>query len=307
MTGNVSTSRSQIRPTCPTIRPCAGITVHQLLTRTGGVPDPWHGMSEEEIRAVQSISFGEFVGVINSTDPIEPDWGAGLNYVLLPRLVELVPGQSYEDYLIEHIFDPLEMNHTSYCDLADHSRERAIGYEPDLTCADTELYSLNSVEGRHGFDALCTTAEDLFRWSTGLTPGVFLSVDTLEKWFTAHVSLEAHDFENYCYGVFIPNPDHEQRRSIVAAGIGPGSVVFMRWYPDEEILVLSLRNTADTGTWAAWSVSGVLANIAQSYTTTPGGGQRESTKAPLRTALGDAPGAVPGASRRLSEGVGRVP
>ncbi len=60
----------------------------------------------------------------------------------------------------------------------------------------------------------------------------------------------------------------------MAAGIGPGSVVFMRWYPDEEILVLSLRNTADTGTWAAWSVSSVLANIAQSYTTTPGGGQR---------------------------------
>ncbi len=242
----------------------AGVTVHQLLTRTGGTPSPLSGMSEEEIRAARSMSFEKFVDLLSGMGTVEPDWGAGLDYVLLIRLVELVSGQAYEEYLREHIFSPLKMDHTSYCDLEDQSRGRAIGYENDLTRADIDLYTLNSVEGPHGFGSLCSTAEDLFRWGQGLVPGVLLSADTLDKWFSAYVTLEANSLDNYGYGVFVPDPDHEDRRSIVAPGMGPGSAVLVRWFPDDEILVVVLRNVSDPGVWRSWVSSGLMADIVQS-------------------------------------------
>ncbi len=97
-----------------------------------------------------------------------------------------------------------------------------------------------------------------------MTAGTLLSGSTLERMFVPYTALEANSLDSYGYGVYVPDLDHEQRRSIVSIGTIPGSVALLRWYPDDEILVLFLRNTPDLGAGRSWAMSELMADIVQS-------------------------------------------
>jgi CubicO group peptidase (beta-lactamase class C family) len=94
----------------------AQITVRHLLNQTSGLstktgrafqgnPDVSDGALEGAVRALRDVSLAEPVGKAYQYSTI--------NYAVLGLIVQTVSGQSFEDYVQEHIFSPLDMR-TSY-------------------------------------------------------------------------------------------------------------------------------------------------------------------------------------------------
>jgi CubicO group peptidase (beta-lactamase class C family) len=92
----------------------AKVTIHQLLTHTGGTGDffgPEFFAHHAELKELK-----DYVALYGNREPRFPP-GSKWEYsnygmILAGRIVEVVSGQSYNDYLQEHIFKPAKMKST---------------------------------------------------------------------------------------------------------------------------------------------------------------------------------------------------
>jgi CubicO group peptidase (beta-lactamase class C family) len=91
------------------------ITVRHLLSHTSGLPesadvalltstDTSAGALERQVRALDSVALNRPVGVSFEY--------ANVNYATLGLIVQTVSGQSYEEYVQQHVFAPLDMRHS---------------------------------------------------------------------------------------------------------------------------------------------------------------------------------------------------
>jgi len=104
--------------------PYPGVTVRQLLTHTGGVPDylddiNWLiGIWEKEGRIPDNNDVLRFLCEGTSEPYFAPGDGyeyCNSGYCLLALIVERVSGVSFEDFLRKNIFEPAGMNSTAVC------------------------------------------------------------------------------------------------------------------------------------------------------------------------------------------------
>src|SRR5262249_50644229 len=93
------------------------ITIHHLLTHTAGIPSftgfP-DNMRYERLPTTVEATVRRF-----KEKPLEFEPGTRMKYsnsgyVLLGYIIEKVTGTSYERFIIEHIFQPLGMEHSGY-------------------------------------------------------------------------------------------------------------------------------------------------------------------------------------------------
>jgi CubicO group peptidase (beta-lactamase class C family) len=89
----------------------AEITVRHLLNQTTGISEKdgnrfWASQKtlEEEVRGLDYLQLAEPVGTTFQY--------SNINYGIAGLIVEKVSGQSYADYVTEHIFEPLDMRHS---------------------------------------------------------------------------------------------------------------------------------------------------------------------------------------------------
>lgn len=91
----------------------ARITVRHLLNQTSGLADagfPAYTLPQPESieERVESLRDAKLV-----SEPGEEFYYTDLNYAVLARLVEVVSGEPFSEYLHNHIFDPLRMKNTT--------------------------------------------------------------------------------------------------------------------------------------------------------------------------------------------------
>jgi CubicO group peptidase (beta-lactamase class C family) len=93
----------------------AQITVRHLLYQTSGLStktgrsfqgsgDISDSALEQTVRKLSDVELAGAVGAVHQYSTV--------NYSVLGLIVQTVSGQSYETYIQEHIFDPLQMNHS---------------------------------------------------------------------------------------------------------------------------------------------------------------------------------------------------
>ncbi|ANF98814.1 hypothetical protein AR543_13790 [Paenibacillus bovis] len=109
------------------------ITIADLLHQTSGLPQvdgikaitQGSGSLEQHIRSLQNVS--------PQSTPGHTFEYSNLNYNILGGIVEAISGQTYEDYISSHIFQPLNMSH-SYASRqqAQLAGEEYQGYQPIL-------------------------------------------------------------------------------------------------------------------------------------------------------------------------------
>lgn len=118
------------------------------------------------------------------------------NYCILAAIVEKITGKTFEDFMMENVFVPLEMNETFIYNKA-HQKEVenvAIGYTRRRRVAE-DTY-LNGVVGDKG---IYTTVEDMLKFDQALFNGNPVRSEILEEAFKpAHKRLYIHD--NYGFG-----------------------------------------------------------------------------------------------------------
>ena len=128
----------------------ARITVRQLLNQTSGIPPNSENEQKEGFLSLGNETLEQYVRGLKTLALDRPVGAsfeyANTNYSVLGLIVQTVSGQSYETYIQQHIFAPLQMSH-SFASEQDAGRDglaqgyqlwfgfpvpTALSYPPDL-------------------------------------------------------------------------------------------------------------------------------------------------------------------------------
>jgi len=163
------------------------VTIEQLLTHTGGTGDifgPEFDKNRLELKTLQ-----DYVKLYGNRGPeFEPgsQWKySNYGFLLLGVIVEKVSGQSYYDYVRDHIFKPAGMTATASEPEDQVVPDRSVGYmRPDNSWqpnTDTLPYRGTSAGGGY------STVEDLLKFATALQTNKLLNAQYTEMLTTGKV------------------------------------------------------------------------------------------------------------------------
>ena len=210
------------------------ITIHHLLTHTSGIPNLTDFPDFLETVTLPSPAEKTIERFKNKPLNFEPGTEfsySNSGYVLLGYLIEKISGKSYEDFLKENIFQPLNMANTGYDRTSTILKNRAAGYTistDGLANADYIDMSLPL-----GGGCLYSTVEDLYLWDRALYTDKLVSKPILEKIFTPFK-------EDYAYGWFVSEL-FKHKRIDHSGGIQGFSCNISR-YPNDDLCIVALSN-----------------------------------------------------------------
>jgi CubicO group peptidase (beta-lactamase class C family) len=214
------------------------VTVHQLLTHTGGAGDffgPEYDKNRDTLRSLQ-----DYVALYGARAPtFEPGakWDyANYGFILLGRVVEVVSGQSYYDYVAEHVFKPADMTGSGFEPETTAVPGRAVAYEhvgDQYKPAGGVPWRGTSAGGGY------STAEDFLKFASALYDGRLLD-ETHRKLMT---TAQADDGRGgkYGYGLSIPSSNIPM---VGHSGGAPGMNGDLRILSGGEGVVVTLSNVA---------------------------------------------------------------
>lgn len=211
-----------------------GVTIHHLLTHTGGVPsytdDPAYRKKMMMPETVKSM-IARFRDRPLDFKPGEKFHYSNSGYFLLGAIIEKLSGKSYEAFLKEAIFDPLGMKDTGYDRAATVLPGRASGYTLGKDGPVNAEYL--DMSQPYAAGSLYSTVEDLARWDRALADGKLISKDAYAKMYTPAKN-------NYAYGWVVTTA--KGRKEIQHGGGINGFVTQILRYPDEKVCVVVLCN-----------------------------------------------------------------
>lgn len=180
------------------------VTVRQLLNHTSGAPDYWDGPVSEQPSFTKRImsrpnelwtpetlldfsrNYQHAVGSPGSTFHYS-DTG----YILLGCLIEKVSAKSFDVNLIEHFFEPLQMNDTYLMFHAGASKQQDRKAIQDLWVNGVEMSQFQSLSCDWSGGGIVSTPRDLVRFQKALWNGDLISKSSLNE-----MSLAEHKFRS---------------------------------------------------------------------------------------------------------------
>ncbi|MDP3590503.1 serine hydrolase [Phenylobacterium sp.] len=218
-------------------------TIRQLLTHTAGAGELFTLGFSENRDALREIA--DIVAFYGGRPPeFEP--GATFAYsdygfILLGRIIEVVSGRSYDDYVAVKILTPAGMHRTGALPEAVTVPDRTtdyvmIGdrYEPT---SGTLPYRGTSAGGGY------STVGDLAAFATALSSDKLLDQTHTRLMTTGQVPTD--EGQRYGFGVF--DYSHPGWREIGHNGVGPGLNAELRILADGKVIIVILTNVAPPG------------------------------------------------------------
>jgi CubicO group peptidase (beta-lactamase class C family) len=213
------------------------ITIHNLLTHTAGIPNFTSFPDYATTKALPSPAEKTVARFRDKPLDFEPGSKfsySNSGYVLLGYLIEKISGQSYEKFLQENIFTPLEMKDSGYDSNSDVIARRAAGYAPGGHGGLVNAGFVNmTIPG--GAGGLYSTTEDLLKWERGLLGGKVLSAASLQQMTTPFK-------DDYAFGLLVRT--ERGRKQIWHNGGIEGFNTSMAYYPDSKVVVAVLANVS---------------------------------------------------------------
>ena len=174
------------------------VTIEHLLTHTGGTGDIFG--PEFEKRRLELKTLRDYVTLYGQRAPqFEPGsrWQySNYGFLLLGVLIEKVSGQSYYDYVRDHIFKPAGMTSTASEPEEQSVSARSVGYMRSDTGdwqPNTNTLPYRGTSAGGGY----STVEDLLRFATALQTNKLLNAQYTETLTTGKVDAGAG---KYAYG-----------------------------------------------------------------------------------------------------------
>jgi len=159
-------------------------------------------------------------------------------YVLLGAIIEQISGQSYEAFIQERIFTPLDMTNSYHGNFKNIIPNRVAGYSLGEEGLENSDYLSMTLPGAAG--ALISNVDDLFKWNTALFGGDLISQESLEEMTTPFV-LNNGELSNYGFGLSVQTL---RGQALIAhtGGIN-GFQTYSAYLPETETYVAVLGNT----------------------------------------------------------------
>jgi D-alanyl-D-alanine carboxypeptidase len=193
------------------------VTIHQLLTHTGGTGDifgPEFEAHRLELRSLQDyVKLYEKRGL--EFAPGSRWEYSNYGFILLGALIEKVSGEPYYDYVREHVFKPAGMKSSDSLPESEAVQNRSVGYMkegfgPWQPNTDTLPYRGTSAGGGY------STVEDLSRFAAALVGHKLLDAEHTSVLVSGKVDTPRG--EKYAYGFF-----EREESGVVCFGHGGGA------------------------------------------------------------------------------------
>lgn len=221
----------------------AAVTLHQLLTHTGGFP-VGYGADDDPIGRDAFLELTAIAPL--NAEPGERFEYSNVGYTLAGMVIETVSGQPYENYLRSAIFEPAGMLDTGYLIPDWDDQSIAVGYiDPagDRFGRPAEQNWADDGPGWHlrANGGLLSTAADMIRWDVALQGEAVLDADAKATFFAPHVLWDGIGVP-YGYGwILVPRTDGAP----VAFHAGSNEVFYaeMLRVPDADVGVFIVTNS----------------------------------------------------------------
>ena len=238
---------SRYLPEFPSAQAASRLRIEHLLTHTGGLPSflstEWDAASRTRFRTIDDylpLVAGKPLGF----DPASRVAYSNTGFLVLGKVIEVVTGQSYFDYVRERIFRPAGMEASCYCDLDEVNEGLAVGYHRRITDDGVRftnnLYE-NVIRGGPAGGGFSTT-RDLLRFAGALWDGTLVTPATARLLTTPKPQVHP-DLSAYGYG-FIAR---RGGRSFGHNGGFTGVSVEMEGFRDRGYTAIVLANYGDIG------------------------------------------------------------
>lgn len=218
----------------------AQITIHQLLTHTSGIKDftkmkTLSDIAQKNMTPQSMIDF--FKNEPADFKPGEKFEYNNSGYILLGYIIELLSGETYEDFIKKNIFGKAGMNQSYYASDRKVINKRASGYhKKEYGYVNKTIISF-SVPFSSG--SLMSTSGDMLKWQNALNQNLLLSAEQKKKAFDKYKLNNGEAF-SYGYGWHIKEinavPTREHGGSIF------GFKTMGVYFPGEDIYVIGLSN-----------------------------------------------------------------
>jgi len=229
------------------------VTIHQLLTHTGGTGDIFGPQFDTHRKELRTLN--DYVALYGKRGPqFKPGsrWSySNYGMLLLGVVIERVTGQSYYDYVQDHIYKPAGMTLSGSLPEDQVVPGRSIGYTRSegngewVPNTDSLPYRGTSAGGGY------STVGDLLRFVNALVSHKLLNAESTELLITGKVEAGGG---RYAYG-FEDQRDKDGNGWVGHGGGAPGMNGDLRIYPKSGYVVAVLANLDPP---AAQQISGFL-------------------------------------------------
>ena len=210
------------------------VTIHMLLNHTSGIASY---TDQPEFLNVAKLSWTtDSMILFFKSRPYNFSPGTKFQYnnsgfFLLGYIIQKASGQSYNNYLREHILNKIGMMNTGVDKSDSVLPMRARGYSKAKNHYSNADYI--SLEWPFSAGVLYSTVDDMYKWDRALYGTTILSAASKQKMFTPGKG-------NYGYGVFIDTLEKHYR---IAHGGGiPGFITNISRYVNDDICIIALSN-----------------------------------------------------------------
>ncbi len=250
--------------------PAGSATLHQLLTHHAGLID---ACGDDDER----VSVDDLLHTCMAKPlawPAGTDHYSNMGYSILAVIVEKVSGESWENYLRDHIWQPIGMKRTGYRhfdDVAQH--DFALGYLNDKrqTQILDRLNALDgndwNVHGNGGIQASTLDMERYYRALSGKLPGI--PADVATEMTTPHEPMGGEAWEGY--GLFVRLDAKNKPYRIGFSGSDGISFSYFGWLPQGDVFFYvigtngeaNVKPVVGTVLRAALDIAGITPDMLQ--------------------------------------------
>lgn len=196
------------------------VTIHQLLTHTHGIID-----LDKPLEFKQGSQFHY----------------SQVGYELLAQILQIVTGQTFENLSTE-LFQKYGLNNTFHPNNKKY-KHLVKGYEENEN--GILVFATNSLDNYVPAGGFISDVADLKKWNEKLYSGQLVRKETLELMSTKYATRIHPIFEIVEYGYGLLFKDGEQNIQIGALGYAPGFVSACYYYPQTNMNLVVLENTAN--------------------------------------------------------------
>ena len=211
------------------------ITIQHLLTHTAGTfnyfAHPDFANQFYRIRSVSDALPLIYDQELRFDTPGEQMYYSNSGIVILGAVIEKVSGQSYPDYIREHILEPAGMHDTGIHYLEQIIENRAAGYHK--TPSGKIKRNIFMVPPANADGGIETTVYDMLKYDQAMYNDILISEKSKEKMFTPFL-------EDYGYCMEI---DRRRGNTVVGHGGGaPGVSAKFTRFLDDKLVIIVLSN-----------------------------------------------------------------
>ncbi|MEL7315878.1 MAG: serine hydrolase domain-containing protein [Cyanobacteria bacterium J06559_3] len=239
-----------------------GITLHQLLTHTAGLP-------EDLVDDYAPVLRDEYIDIAMRTPLVHPPGEtysySNAGYGLLAAIIERVTGQSYEAYLREVLFEPAGMTDTGYllpnwpADQLAHGYEKVFFWNQDRgTPLDEPFAEDGPYWNLRGSGGILSTVRDMHQWHKALKGTSVLSEASKAKLFTPYVDEGYEEASFYGYGWVIMPTSRGTTLQTHNGGNGLFYADIHRYVEDDVMIFITSNAGKPDATELSWQIADLI-------------------------------------------------